>query len=182
MVAKILEVDKPVPWPVKSITKKHMNPPKREGKLTKTLYKLLPRANFKKSLIYYFLISWIIFLKAISHPYNLIDLIPYMIYRHVFILLSLQTLTFYIIFPLIFPKYVWSGIKTIATIGISNPGHPRRVTKITRIAIIANGVTKAHIVIIDVDYITLKSFDIKLIILPSYCIIAVYWVILDNLI
>jgi hypothetical protein len=47
MVAKILAVDKPVPCPVKSITKKHINPPKSEGILLRTLYKLLLKANFK---------------------------------------------------------------------------------------------------------------------------------------
>jgi hypothetical protein len=48
------------------------------------------------------------------------------------------------------------------------------VTNIARIAIIERGVTKAVIIKKDVDYMALKSFETKLIIFPSYCIIAVY--------
>jgi hypothetical protein len=45
MVENILAFVRPVPYPVKSINKKHINPPIIVVELPKVFYKLLPKAN-----------------------------------------------------------------------------------------------------------------------------------------
>lgn len=124
---------------------------------------------------------WIICLKAIYHPYNLINFIPYIIYVQVFILLSLFILTLWIILPFIFPTNAWNGKIAKNTQATKIPGQPKRVINIAIIPTNTKGEDKEAKKSGDFVYIVLKSLDNKLIILPSYCVFAVYCDILDNL-
>lgn len=63
---------------------------------------------------------------------------------------------------------------------MSIPGQPKRVIKIAIIPASAKGLIKDAKNIGDLVYMVLKSLDNKLIILPNYCVFAVYCDIFDS--
>jgi hypothetical protein len=106
---------------------------------------------------------------------------PYIIYVQVFILLSLFIFTLWIILPFILPTKVWNGKIAKNTQATKIPGQPKRVINIAIIPANTKGEANEANKRGDFVYIVLKSLDNKLIILPSYCVFAVYCDILDNL-
>lgn len=180
IVANILATVKPSPTLVISITIKQVKPADTAAMLPKALSRLLPNDNFIKSRISYFLSNWIICLKAIYQPYNLMNFIPSIIYVHVFILLSLNTLIFWVIFPFSFPTNIWKGRIIKITPNGKIPGQPNLVIKIAIIPTNPNGVPSAAKNIGLLISIVLKSFDKRFIILPSYWVLAVYWDIFES--
>jgi hypothetical protein len=61
------------------------------------------------------------------------------------------------------------------------PGQPKRVIKIIITPTKVNGAIKELKKVADFIYMALKSLESRLMILPNYCVFAVYCVILDNL-
>ena len=121
-------------------------------------------------------------LKAISHPYNFINLIPSIIYVQVLTLKSLLILTLCKIIPLTLPTQAWMGIIIMMTARMSMPGHPNRMIKMARIPANPRGATMEAKKMGDLVSMVLKSFDNKLIIFPSSCDFAVYCDILESLV
>lgn len=169
------------PWPVKCMTKKHTNPDHKTVVLPNALSKLLPRLSFTYCAISEVLIFLIMSWKANSHPYNLMNLIPSMIYEVSFIRLSLSTFIVFIMFPFILLTHSCSGSKIVATIGHRIPGHPSRSIRMMMLPMMMMGATlerKSHGAF---SSIMLKSLENMLIIFPTSCVLAVYWVFLLSL-
>jgi hypothetical protein len=60
------------------------------------------------------------------------------------------------------------------------PSQPKRVIKITITPAKVMGAIKKLKKVADFIYMALKSLEIRLMILPNYCVFAVYCVILDS--
>ena len=109
---------------------------------------------------------WIIFLKAISHPYILMNLMPWMIYVHIFILLSLFTLTLSMIELLYLVIQFWRGSRITIIAMMRIPGHPNLVIKMANTPARTKGPINAIKNINPLVSITLKSFDSMLMTFP----------------
>ena len=115
------------------------------------------------------------FLKAISHPYSLINFIPSIISVQILILSSLWTLTYLSRFEEYFPTRSCKGIIRIAIVGQIIPGHPNLLTKMINTPMIKKGIDIVAKMVGPLSSIKLKSFERMLMIFPSYCDLAVYW-------
>ena len=83
-----------------------------------------------------------IFLNAISQPYNLTNLIPSMTYVVISTLLSLWILIYLIKLPFLFDIQLAKGIMRRITMIPSMPGQPKRVTSNTAEPTIVKGKPK----------------------------------------
>ena len=84
--------------------------------------------------------------------------------------------------PFNLPTKIWTGKIRSMTPKIRIPGHPNLVIKITIIPARAKGVTKAAKNTDPFVSMVLKSLERRLIILPSYWLLAVYCDIFDSLV
>lgn len=128
---------------------------------------LLPKLNLRYFCIYKFLVSCMSFYKASSQPYNLTNVIPSIIYRVVWILLSRWMFISCTISPFFFEIHLERGMLIIIRITERNPGHPSlRQSKIAD-PIPDMGNTNAFKNVRRRCSTTLRSLESKLLILPT---------------
>ena len=159
---------------------KQINPDVVEIVFPKALSTLFPKLSFTNFFTSDFRSSWIIFLNAISHPYNLINFTPSIIYVQIFTLWSLNILIYLIIEPFTLLPYNWRGTKIIVVKKGITPGQPNLSTRIiitpmNIIGLIIEAKNKGL-----ANSSVLKSFEIILIIFPSSCDFMTYWDNPDN--
>ena len=159
---------------------KQINPDVVEIVFPKALSTLFPKLSFTNFFTSDFRSSWIIFLNAISHPYNLINFTPSIIYVQIFTLWSLNILIYLIIEPFTSLTYNWRGTKIIVVKKGITPGQPNLSTRIIITPIKITGLIMEEKKKGLLSSIVLKSFEIMLIILPYYCDFMTYWDNPDN--
>lgn len=177
-VEKMVTVFKFYPLFMKMTRRKQIKPDHRAIEFPKALSMLLTTLSLRIYFFYLSLIYWIMVLKAPSHPYNFMYLIPEIIWVQSFILLSLHLLRSSRITPLKWPTNNWMGMEIMAKIGQKIPIHPSRVTRRIIAPISTIGVdhpANSHGPLI---YNKLKSFESMLMIFPSSWDFAMCWDIL----
>lgn len=165
---------------VQSAVKKMKNPEKYATELEMDFSKLRPTASQMKLTISDSLRAWIFFLKAISQPYNLMNLIPSIISEQSLILPSLLTLMRRIQSLILREIQQEMGKTTRGTKKVKMPPHPT----LKHMMIVAPTRPKGNMspanMKVSLVSIELKSLLKRFMIFPSYAVLAVKEVSLET--